>query len=84
MAVDGIPVTVPARLGFDLCQVLGDRRAGRAIDHLMNRGLVGVADLETALALLAKRGRDGRSACAGCSMPGASASSPRRAISKTS
>lgn len=57
--VDSIPVTTCGRLAFDLCQVLGDKRSGRAIDHMMNRDQVGLAELEVVLALLAKRGRDG-------------------------
>lgn len=57
--VDGIAVTRPARLCFDLCQTLGDVRAGRVIDHLLNRNLVGPADLELVLAALARRGRTG-------------------------
>ena len=57
--IDGIPVTVPARLAFDLCQVLGDKAAGRAVDDLLNRELLDIPDLELVLATLAKRGRDG-------------------------
>jgi len=56
---EGIPVTAPARLAFDLAASQHPRKAERSLDTLLARGLVTVGQLEVVVAGHARRGRPG-------------------------
>lgn len=56
---DGIPVTTVARTLFDLCATVHPKRAERAVDTCLARGLVSFAELLEVFEDLAGRGRTG-------------------------
>jgi very-short-patch-repair endonuclease len=55
----GIPVTTPVRTIFDLAGRQQPGRTRRDLNHLMERGLVTISQLDAALDRLATRGRTG-------------------------
>jgi very-short-patch-repair endonuclease len=58
-ALDGIPITTPARALFDIAATEHPKRVERAIDNALSRRLVTNALLHRTLRELADRGRDG-------------------------
>jgi len=57
--VDAIPATTIARTLFDLCGTIHPRRAERALDNSLSRGLVTIPACWRVFADLAERGRKG-------------------------
>jgi hypothetical protein len=60
--VDGVPTTTPARTLIDLGAVLPERVVHRAITNALGRRLVTVAELQSLVRELGKRGRRGTGA----------------------
>lgn len=58
-AVDGIPVTSPARTLLDLCGILHPERAERVVANALAMKIVTAARLDIVLAEAGKRGRSG-------------------------